>query len=179
MEEIWKDIAGYEGLYQVSNLGRVKSLSRKVSFGWSWRCTPEKVLSPGKVNGRYYHVLLFDKDHKRKDCLVHRLVAEAFIPNPDNLPCVNHKDENIWNNQVSNLEWCSVEYNNNYGTLRERMAKKQSMPIIQYSIDGAFIKKWSSLAEAGRQMKLSPGHLSNCCNGKTKTAGGFIWKYAV
>lgn len=123
MEEIWKDIKGFEGLYQVSNLGRVKSLSRMIFVSnphfTGYRKTKEKILSnkPGII--KYVYVIL------RKDCKsfqvgVHRLVAEAFIPNPNNLPEVNHKDENPSNNQIDNLEWCSHYYNSNYGTVNQR-----------------------------------------------------------
>ena len=111
MTEIWKNIEGYEGKYQVSNLGRVKSMIGQ-----------EKVLHPKKHRNGHLQIGLH-KDKKRKTMYIHRLVAQAFIPNPDNLPCVNHKDENPNNNNVDNLEWCTQKYNCNYGAagaLQER-----------------------------------------------------------
>lgn len=108
-DEIWKDIKGYEGLYLVSNLGDVYS------------CLSNKKLKPGSDNG-YLKVNLC-KNNKVKQFTVHRLVALAFLPNENNYPCVNHKDENPSNNNVNNLEWCTYKYNNNYGSIRERISK--------------------------------------------------------
>lgn len=113
MEELWKDIGGYEGLYQVSNLGRI----------WSYKTN--KILK-GSIDSHGYRQVDFRKDGKRKTILLHRLVAKAFILNPDNLPQVNHKDENPLNNHVNNLEWCTQEYNLSYGTISERKSKKMS-----------------------------------------------------
>lgn len=112
MQEIWKDIEGYEGCYQVSNLGRVKSLK----FG------KEKILTP-TINSRgYYHTCL-RKDGRSVTVYIHRIVAKAFLPNPDNLPLINHKDEDKTNNRVDNLEWCSVYYNLHYGSAIENLIK--------------------------------------------------------
>lgn len=124
MQEIWKDIENYEGYYQVSNLGRVRSVNRIVinSMGGKIQHLQGKlqILKPGKLG---YVIAQLSKDNKRKYCKVHRLVAQAFIPNPDNLPEVNHKDENKANNRVDNLEWCDREYNVNYGTCSLRISK--------------------------------------------------------
>ena len=123
MEEIWKDIEGYEGLYQVSNMGRVKSVER---MKWSGKCyykAPERILKPRK-NGGGYLVVMLSKNGKVKTCRVHRLVATAFIPNPNNLPQINHIDENKGNNHMENLEWCDSKYNNNYGTHNKRVSEK-------------------------------------------------------
>ena len=116
MEEIWKDIEGYEGLYQVSNLGRVKSFPRKGTH-----TTKERILKLTKSNKNYVIVIL-KNNYIQKAKSVHRLVAEAFIPNPNNLPQVNHKDENKLNNKVDNLEWCDNIYNCNYGTRNKRLS---------------------------------------------------------
>ena len=121
MEEIWRDIKNYEGLYQISNLGRVKRLrfiNRHLNF------EKEKILKPYKDGGNYYFVIGLHKDGKRKYKAIHRLVAETFIPNPNNYPVVNHKDENKLNNRIDNLEWCTHKYNSNYGNANLIMSKK-------------------------------------------------------
>lgn len=117
MEEIWKDIEGYEGLYQVSNLGKVKSLNYN-------KTAKSELLKLRKNTNGYTRVVLY-KNRKAKDYQVHRLVAEAFIPNPNNYPIINHKDENKTNNRVDNLEWCTYLYNNTYGTTIERAVEKR------------------------------------------------------
>lgn len=124
MQEIWADIRGYEGLYQVSNLGRVKSLERVTisKNGKRYTCQ-ELCLRFGNIKG--YKFVVLRKDCKSHQVLVHRLVAQAFIPNPDNLPEVNHKDENPSNNCVENLEWCTHKYNSNYGTAKIRMVESK------------------------------------------------------
>ena len=170
MEE-WKDIEEYEGLYQVSNLGRVKSLY------WN----NERIMKTAKDKDGYLLVNLY-KNKKGKSYLVHRLVAMAFIPNPNNLPEVNHKDEDKTNNNVDNMEWCGRKYNINYGTGIERRSEKQKtaqrcIPVYQYTLDGKFIAEYLSIHEVERQTGYFNGHISNCCNGKRKTAYGFIWRY--
>ena len=117
MKETWKDIEGYEGLYQVSNLGKVKSLNYN-------KTSESKLLKLQKNSNGYTRVVLY-KNRKPKVCLVHRLVAQAFIPNPNNLPQINHKDEDKANNSVDNLEWCTYLYNNTYGTAIERATEKR------------------------------------------------------
>ena len=160
MNEIWKDIKGYEGLYQVSNLGRVKRFYQNNNL----------IKKPSDDKDGYLIIGLW-KEGKRKTFKVHRLVAEAFIKNTNNYPCINHKDEDPKNNLVDNLEWCTVEYNNNYGNRK----KKTQKPILQYSKDGKFIKEWESISLAQRELNLSS--LSQCCQGKAKTRGGYIWRY--
>lgn len=160
MKEVWKDISGYEGLYQVSNFGRVKSL----------KCRREKILKLEKTKDNYLTIRL-SKDKTRKHIGVHRLVAQAFISNPDNLSQVNHKDENKENNFVENLEWCTQVYNMSYGTRVQRL----SMEVNQYDLQGNFIKKWNSIKEAERQLHIR--HISDCCKEKVISAGGYIWKY--
>ena len=121
MEEIWKDVKGFEGFYQVSNLGRVRSLDR---ISVSENRSAQKIkgtIKKVKVGKNGYYMVMFYKDSKYKCAYVHRLVAQAFIPNPDNLPQVNHKDEIRTNNCVDNLEWCDSKYNNNYGTKIDRL----------------------------------------------------------
>ena len=121
-EEIWKDIPGYEGLYQVSNTGKVKSLNYM-------KTRKEKILKPRK-EGKGYLKITLSKEGEKKDFKIHRLVASVFIPNPNNLPQINHIDECKTNNNVENLEWCDNRYNSNYGTHTQRMAKAKSMSVI-------------------------------------------------
>ena len=166
MEEVWKNIEGYEGLYQVSSMGRVKSL----------KFTKEIIMELTYTHG-YFRVGLC-RNGKAKHHLVHRLVAEAFIPNPDNLPIINHKDECKTNNVVENLEWCDHLYNNTYGTAIQCRIEKNAKPVYQYSLDGDLIKEWPSAAEVKRSMGFSAGNIGQCCLGKRKTAYGYIWKYA-
>lgn len=124
MQEIWKDIKDYEGLYQVSNLGRIKSLGKTVKYKDGRTYTyPEKILNQNLARG-YLYVNVRKMDHSKRYVAVHRLVAETFIPNLNNLPQVNHKDENKENNCVTNLEWCDRIYNCNYGTLPQRVSER-------------------------------------------------------
>lgn len=177
-EEIWKDIAGYEGKYQVSNLGRVKSLHYN-------KTNKERLLTLGDFRG-YLHVGLSKYSHKKR-FYVHRLVANAFIENPYNFPQVNHKDENKHNNCVENLEWCSVEYNNRYGTKIERGLKTSKnlnrinapKPILQFTTDGIFVKEYRSAVEAYNQTNIKRSQIVYCCKNRKsyETAGGYIWKY--
>lgn len=176
MKEVWKDIAGYEGMYQISNLGRVKSLDRYVDYGYSSAYRKGRVLKEGKATGGYLQVELW-KNKKTIQGLIHRLVAEAFIPNPDNLPQVNHKDENKQNNRVDNLEWCTSKDNINYGTGIKRRVEKISVKIIQCALDGTEIKEYCSINEAARQTGISAGNICLCCKGKREQASGYRWKY--
>lgn len=170
MTEVWKDIQGYEGLYHVSNLGNVRNI--KI----------DRVLKPIKNKWGYLQVKLC-KDCKLKNYSIHRLVAEAFIPNPYNLPCVNHKDEVKTNNCITNLEWCTHEYNTNYGTRNERIAKtkingKKSKTVLQLRMDGSLVRIWPSVSEVERQLGYSPGNISKCCIGEYHTAYNYKWCYA-
>ena len=122
MREVWRNIKGYEDLYQVSNLGRVKSLSRKIFNGKNYYISKEKILKPAKDKDGYVQVLLY-KNNRHKTYKVHRLVAMAFLPNPNNLPQINHKDENKQNNYTSNLEWCTPKYNQNYGNRNKKSSE--------------------------------------------------------
>ena len=166
MDEIWHDIEGYKGLYQVSNKGNVKSL----------KLEKELILRPGIDRYGYYYIGLYN-DGVRKAFRLHRLVAEAFIPNPENKPQVNHKDENKLNNCVNNLEWATAKENNNFGTRNERAGYSLSIPIIQYSKSGKFIREWQGAHEVERVLDINNSHIIQCCKGKRKSAGGFVWRY--
>ena len=161
-EEIWKEIKEYEGKYWVSNLGRVKS--------------KRKILKP--INGEYLHVGL-SKNGIQVTKLIHRLVAETFIPNSNNLLQVNHKDENKHNNNVNNLEWVTFKENMNYGTKQDRESIiKTKQNVLQYDLEGNFIKKWFNLREITKNTNYKKSNIQYCCSGKNKTAYGYIWKYA-
>ena len=171
--EIWRNIEGYEGLYQVSSLGRVKSLGNDKS-------RKDKILFQYESKSGYLYVTLC-KEGKLKSFRVHRLVANAFIPNPNNFKCVNHKDECKTNNCVDNLEWCDHKYNTNYGTCIQRRAEKQrngvlSKQVYQYDKNHNLIKIWQSVMECGRQ-GFDQGNISKCCLGKRKSHRGYIWSY--
>ena len=175
MIEIWRDINEYEGIYQVSNLGNVRSVDRIIDRGFSKLPLKGKILSPSN-NAGYLFVIL-SKNCNAKTAFIHRLVAETFIPNPDNLPCVNHKDENPLNNRVDNLEWCTYSYNNSYKRLAKRKGKLKQKIVIQYSLDGDFIKEWENAEIAANSIGLTTRAIYNCCQGRTKTSGGYKWKY--
>lgn len=175
MEEIWKDIPGYEGHYQASNLGRIRSVSRK----WHKRI---HVLKTHENKG-YLLVWLY-KDSTSKGLYVHRLVALTFLDNKDSLPCVNHKDENRQNNNLENLEWCSYSYNNNYKEINKRRSDsltngKTSKKVLQYSLDNVLIREWCSITEIERELGYSHGNIVSCCQGRYgfKTAYGYRWEY--
>lgn len=176
--EIWRDIKGYEGLYQVSNYGRVKSLPRIKNNRQGSFKTKETILNFSCNSAGYYTAGLW-KNKKRKTFQVHRLVAQAFIPNIDKKPIINHKDEDKTNNCVNNLEWCDDKYNNHYGTARERQTKACSKEVFQYTLEGKFVKKYTSTMDAERKTGFKSPNICNCCNGKGKTYKGFIWSYEM
>ena len=170
--ETWKNIKGYEGLYQVSSMGRVKSLERKDCLG---RIVKERVLKPGMDKDGYLFVNLCAGG--KRTFFVHRLVCQAFHENPGNKPQVNHLNEAKTDNRACNLEWATAKENLNHGTHNERMAKTLSKPICQYTLDEKIVKTWASLTEVQRQTGFSKGNISEVANGNRKTAYGFIWKY--
>ena len=171
--ETWKNIKGYEGLYQVSSMGRVKSLERKDCLG---RIVKERFLKPCIDRYGYLFVNLC-AGGKKRTFFVHRLVCQAFHENPDNKPQVNHLNEDKTDNRVCNLEWATAKENLNHGTHNERMVKTLSKPICQYTLDEKIVKTWASLTEVQRQTGFSQGNISEVANGNRKTAHGFIWKY--
>lgn len=164
MTEIWKDISQFEGLYQISSLGNVKSLARIVDNRYK-KC--EKILKPFLNKQGYLYVILC-KNGKITDKRINRLVAEAFIPNPSNKAYVNHKNEIKTDNSVENLEWVTPKENSNYSV-------KQ---IKQYTKNNEYIKTWNNLIIINEELNIDKGNIVKCCKGKRKTAGGFIWKYS-
>lgn len=166
MKEVFKDIKGYEGIYQISNLGNVKSIRRN------------KLLKVAKDRCGYLKTV-FSINNIRKTYLIHRLVAETFITNPDNLPCVNHKDEDKSNNCVDNLEWCSYLYNNTYGNRIDKCKTTRCKTILQLDLKGNIIKEWFSAAEIQRHLGYSHERISKTAQHKYghKTAYGYKWEY--
>ena len=165
MEE-WRNIEGYEGLYQISNLGRVKSLGNN-------KTRKEKILNIIKNNNGYVLVNLH-KNKVKKTCLLHRLVAKTFLENPNNYPCVNHKDENKENNNINNLEWCTHQYNNTYGTRLERYSESISIPI--YCLENN--KFYNSTKQASLELDVSKQYICDVLKGRAKQAKGYTFRYA-
>ena len=179
MEEEWRDIKGYEGLYQVSNLGRVKSLDRYVI---------------NKSNKQQYYngkILTLSKNNSQKTIPVHILVAKTFIPNPESKPEVNHIDGNKTNNCVSNLEWVTRSENELHayknGLAKSSLKQKEavakyarenySKEVLQYDLNGNFIKEWNSMHDVWRELGIRPSYICRCCKGLRNHTYGYIWKY--
>lgn len=181
--EEWKPVVGYEGLYEVNNTGRVRSTFRYCrELKQSQRTT--------------YRMVQLWKNHIGKNKSVHRLVAEAFIPNDNNYPQVNHKDENKFNNNVSNLEWCTASYNQRYGTIIERRRRNTDYysekritacirnghacgkPVYQFSKSGELIARYESALDAQRITGINASHIGECCKYKRyKSVGGYVWRF--
>lgn len=175
--EQWKTIKGYEGYYQVSNLGRVRSVDRIVrSKGNSMQQRKGRILRPNQDRYGYLKIVL-QKNGQKKTKMVHRLVANAFILNPHNYSQINHKDENKTNNKTENLEWCTAKYNLNYGTRTKRTAAKRSKPILQMTPDGQLIEYWPSARVAG-QYGFSSSDIAAVCRGRLHIYKGCLWVYA-
>ena len=159
MEEIWKDIPNYEGLYQVSSLGNVKSIRQN------------KILKPSLTGKKEYYGVSLCVNGKPKRYMIHKLVADTFLDNPENLPLINHKDENKLNNCLSNLEYCSHSYNVRYS--RNNLKK----PIGQYDIKGNLIRTWRSSWQIRKTLHFSSTSIDRCLIGKQENAYGYIWRY--
>lgn len=158
---VWKPIDGYPD-YEVSNTGKVRN------------CITGKELKTRLSNKGYDRVRLY-KNRIGKNLFVHRLVAKAFIPNPDNLPLINHKDETPLNNCVDNLEWCDYAYNNSYGNAVEKRSTSNSKKVVQMTMDGDLVHVFDSIKEAAFFTKAQPSHISRCCNHLRNKAGGYRW----
>ena len=179
--EIWKPIKGFEGLYEISNLGRVKTIGRKAKNGTFF---PTKLLKL-KPNKMGYILVALHKDGKIKRVGLHRLVAIHFIPNPNNYQIVNHLDRNPSNCRVDNLEWCTQSHNCRWDGALERRAKAQinrkdvSNLVNQYTLDGEFVMEWQSLAEIQRTLNYNVGNICKHIKGQFSQMYGYIWRYAV
>lgn len=189
MKEVWKDVKGYEDYYQVSNRGNIKSKDRLIEIDDYQNahayCSGFSYIKPGRMicselNKFGYEVVGLYKDKKRKGHMVHRLVAEAFINNPGNLPYINHKDENKLNNCVDNLEWCTAKYNTNYGTcltrrsISQQYTNKRMKPVIAYN--NLEMLEFVSIRSAARQLNLNQSNIS-CAIKKNHRCGKYYWKY--
>lgn len=192
LNEEFRNIDGYEGLYQISNYGRIKSGLRYVKLGNNNKKIPEKILKMSFNVYGYCHTTISNKN-KRKLVYSHIEVGKKFLPNVDNKPTINHKDGNKKNNCVDNLEWATYSeqlyhaYNNNLrikpfgeiNTMYGKSGKKhhRSKPILQYDLHGNFIKEWENAYEIKRQLGIAQGNINQCCLGKRKKAHNYIWKY--
>jgi hypothetical protein len=177
LTEIFKPIKGFEGLYSISNLGRVKSHERKTYHPlYKEQLIKERILKLFPDRQDYLKVSLC-KNGKLKTYLLHRFIAEAFIPNPENKPCINHIDGCKTNNKISNLEWCTVS-ENNYHSYKLNLKKPLNKPVNQLDLNGTIIKRWESISDATNNLGICFSGVSGCLAGKKKTARGFKWQYS-
>lgn len=185
--ELWQDIQGYEGFYMISNLGNIRSLARTTNtriIGDFMR--KEKILKYGVTDG--YKKVSLTRDGKTRNFLIHRLIAIHFIPNPNNYPCINHKNSDRQDNRIENLEWCTYSHNNSHahqfgfqvhnkpGLGKLGADSWNAKPVIQFDLDWNLVKEWSCAAEASRETGIDYKLISLNCNGKCKSAKGFRWK---
>ena len=184
MEEVWKDIEGYEGIYQVSNLGRVRSVDRVVHrtdprhgkpISFVLKGTIMKPQLNKKTGYLSVHLKVIEPF---KTGLIHRLVGKAFIPNPDNLPEINHKNRFRDDNRAVNLEWCTKDYNVNYDGAKQRGAEKRFIKVEQLDLKGNHIQTYNSITEAAKAVNGSTNKISFCCLGKRQKHKGYRWQYA-
>lgn len=191
MNEIWKDIKGYEGLYQVSNLGNIK----RILFVNNKVTKPKERTIKQTLDGKgNYKTVGLCKNGILKRFNIHRLVAETFIQDKSTFKSapkedrdliilddlkVNHKDENKQNNNVENLEWCTVLYNNLYNGRASNVGKQNRIKVMQYDKNGDFIKEWEYIGKIEKELGLSHSSISACCKGKQKTCGGYKWEYKI
>lgn len=177
--EEWRAVVGYEGLYEVSSFGRVKSLPKVwLKYDGTPLRQKERILKERPTRNGYLRVCL-RKNGKSTDAYIHRLVCEAFLPNPHSFSDVNHKDENKLNNHIENLEWCSRSFNNNYGSHNEKSAISRGKPVAKYSLSGKLLKTYPSARSADRDTGIDQSLIGLVCKGVYKQAGGFIWKFIV
>lgn len=171
---MWKEIPGFEGLYEASTDGQIRSVDRISPHGHHLR---GKVLKQRNHTQGYLSVSL-SKDGVVHEVLVHRAIAIIFIPNPESHGFVNHKDEDKRNNAVENLEWCTKQYNNTYNGKMEKQLPYTQKPVIQVDLEGNEIARFDSAAHAARVLGFDKSGINHCCRGTAKTHHGFMWKYA-
>lgn len=189
MQEIWKDINDYEGSYQVSNYGNIRSLTRKVNK-WDGEKTIKGQLIKQELNNSGYYKVSLYKSQKYKHFYIHRLIATHFISNPENKPCVNHINGIKADNMAENLEWCTRSENSKHafklGLLKCHLPSmkgvhgynhQSSKPVLQYDLNGNFIREFPNAMEIKRELGFSNSYISSCCNERYKKAYGFIWKF--
>lgn len=174
----WASITGYEGLYEVSSDGRVRTLAHK-TMGHS---IPSKELAITIHKSQRYAKVRLYKDGRPKDHAVHRLVATAFVPNPEGKPQINHKDGNKANNSATNLEWCTQAENNNHAIRKglnstESAVKATMKKVVQLNANGESVKVWDSMTEAAIALGLQVSNISHCCKGRIKSTGGYRWEF--
>ena len=175
MEEIWKDIEGYEGIYKISNKGNIWSIPRMVHGQMFGGKMVKQRIDHRQSNDRI--VVELSKNGKARRYIPARLVATAFIRPPQDGEEINHLDENPMNNCVENLEWCTHKYNCNYGTRIQRIKEKQNIPVLQYTLNGEFIAEYASMHIAAEAINADAGHICDCCIGNRRKAYGFFWRY--
>lgn len=180
--ELWKPIEGYEGLYEVSNFGRIKALDRTHIQKGNKGCVYShvykgRIMKPILSKGdKYYSIALYKKGKMTK-YNIHKIVAKAFIPNPDNLPQINHKDENKANNRADNLEWCTALYNLTFGSRLDRIADKKAKKVALLNEDGKPVAIFSNISKIEREYGICHSNIVAVCKGKRKRAGGYRWAY--
>lgn len=177
--EVWKDIAGYEGYYQISNFGNIRSVDRviysdKFHIGIK-RELKGRTLNPS-VNNHGYLSLILSKNGEKKSCRIHRLVAEAFIKNPNNYDQVNHIDGDKTNNKVENLEWCNNQYNVIHA-YKNGLAKSHPKSIKQYDLKGNYIQTFESIVKASKEVNGNTSNINKCVKGHINSAYGYKWRY--
>lgn len=176
-QEIWKDVVGYEGLYQVSNFGQVKRLNTHQTTATGVSRKLKGHIVKNYIKAQYLYCDL-TSNKNTKHHRIHRLVAEAFLENPNNLPQVNHKDENKLNNNVNNLEWCDSKYNTRYGARSQKIAKALGKKVEQYDETGRLLNEYNSISDCSRKTGYSISLISRCCNKyNMNKAYGYVWKF--
>ena len=179
--EIWQDVKGFEGFYQVSNLGRIKSLDRIIQQHHRNQRNVEHIykgkILKGNINKNGYIIVDLHKKGKIKKFLLHRLIAETFIPKVKGKNIINHKDNNPTNNQVNNLEWCTQSENIKYAYEFGNKKAPHQKRIIQFDRNNNFICEWESQTQIERVLGIKQANISKVCLGKRSQAGGYLWEY--